>query len=311
MARPIAATAPNGGVASPRPNEICAPAERWDDTPTDPGPWDTDEDDDNEDDEANPRPPPLPPAVMGPSTTTYPRNLGWHLPNQKPCNEKGEPRKLSDITIHAITKHLTSYVIGRARPHCIVAWQERMGHALPFDKIFRSFGTPLSDATEERQWRKLVHRATFVRNRDPHAPTKKCRLCGRVDESILHVIRCAQATPLWRESIRFCTDVLGAPTPNYTHEAIILGMANGTTLLPEDSRAFLRHVYNHYYHDFANVEIKDSAFHPITTFDRAIRYFRDAAYRYGMKMKILYASRKYTTVKGTAPKEARERYPSL
>ena len=136
-----------GGVASPRPNEICAPAERWDDTPTDPGPWDTDEDDDNEDDEANPRPPPLPPAVMGPSTTTYPRNLGWHLPNQKPCNEKGEPRKLSDITIHAVTKHLTSYVIGRARPHCIVAWQERMGHALPFDKIFRSFGTPLSGAS--------------------------------------------------------------------------------------------------------------------------------------------------------------------
>ena len=30
-----------------------------------------------------------------------------------------------------------------------------------------------------------------------------------------------------------------------------------------------------------------------------------------MKMKILYASRKYTTLNGTAPKEARERYLSL
>ena len=46
-------------------------------------------------------------------------------------------------------------------------------------------------------------------------------------------------------------------------------MAGGTKLLPEDERAFLRHVYNHYYHDFANVEIKDIAFHPITTFDRS------------------------------------------
>ena len=65
------------------------------------------------------------------------------------------------------------------------------------------------------------------------------------------------------------------------------------------------------YHDFANVEIKGVTFRPITTFDRAIRSFRDAVYRYGMKMKILYASRKYTTLKGTAPKEARERYPNL
>ena len=142
---------------------------------------------------------------------------------------------------------------------------------------------------------------------ESHAPTKKCRLCGQVDESIIHIIRCEKAKPLWRESIRFCTDVLGAPTPTHTHEAIIFGMAGGTKLLPEDARAFLRHVYNHYYHDFANVEIKDIAFHPITTFDRAIRSFRDAGYRYGMKMKIMYASRKYTTLKGTAPKEARER----
>ena len=230
---------------------------------------------------------------------------------EKPSNEKGKPRKLSDITIHSVTKHLTSFVIGNAKPHCIKAWTERLGYALPFDKIFRSFGTPLSDATEERQWRKLVHRATFVRNRDPHAPTKKCRLCGQTDESILHIIRCEKAKPLWRESIRFCTEVLNAPTPTITPYAIIFGMVDGTKLLPEEARAFLRHVYNHYYHDFANVEIKGVAFHPITTFDRAIRSFRDAVYRYGMKMKILYASRKYTTLNGTAPKEARERYPSL
>ena len=30
-----------------------------------------------------------------------------------------------------------------------------------------------------------------------------------------------------------------------------------------------------------------------------------------MKMKILHASRRYTTLTDTAPKEARERYPSL
>ena len=50
--------------------------------------------------------------------------------------------------------------------------------------------------------------------------------------------------------------MLQSPIPGDTHEAIIFGTKSRTELLPEDTRAFLRHVYNHYYHDFANVEIK-------------------------------------------------------
>eukprot|EP00966_Prymnesium_polylepis_P303909 7020967-Prymnesium_polylepis.1 len=56
-------------------------------------------------------------------------------------------------------------IIGVKVPNCVKNWERDVGQNIPFDKVFASMGTPLSDATEERQWRKLIHRATFVRNR--------------------------------------------------------------------------------------------------------------------------------------------------
>ena len=58
----------------------------------------------------------------------------------------------------------------------------RIGVQLPFDIIWPTLGTPLSDATEEKEWRKMLQRAFFVRNRDTErikAGTTQCRLgCG-------------------------------------------------------------------------------------------------------------------------------------
>ena len=117
-------------------------------------------------------------------------------------------------------------------------------------------GTPLSDATEERQWRKLVHRATFVRNRKhKQAPQNQCRLCGRAEETIMHLFRCEKTKPLWKACVRFCVDTLGADTPNKLTDAIIFNMASPEKLLPEACCAFLRHAYNQFYHDFSNVDL--------------------------------------------------------
>eukprot|EP00966_Prymnesium_polylepis_P190870 4423478-Prymnesium_polylepis.1 len=88
-------------------------------------------------------------------------------------------------------------------------------------------GTPLSDATEERQWRKLVHRATFVRNRKhKQAPQNQCRLCGREEETIMHLFRCEKTKPLWKECISFCTDTLDADPPTKLPEAIIFNIVS-------------------------------------------------------------------------------------
>ena len=60
------------------------------------------------------------------------------------------------------------------RPNCEANWQSRIrGPPIPWEKIWPTLGTPLSDATEERNWRKLLHRAIFVRNRDPKAPCQR------------------------------------------------------------------------------------------------------------------------------------------
>ena len=37
--------------------------------------------------------------------------------------------------------------------------------------VWSSLGTPLSDPTEEKQWRKLLQRALNTRNRDTRAPS--------------------------------------------------------------------------------------------------------------------------------------------
>ena len=91
--------------------------------------------------------------------------------------------------------------------------------------------------------------------------------------------------------------------------AVIFGLKNRTELLSEPSRAFLRHVYNQFYHDFANVDIKAGTFIPEVTFDYALKSFRNAVLRYGMHFRTLYNSRYHSTLEGVAPKEAREKYP--
>ena len=65
-------------------------------------------------------------------------------------------------------------------------------------------------------------------------------------------------------------------------------MQSPNELLPEDSRAFLRHAYNQFYHDFSNVDLKDTNFYWHLTFSSALKSFRLAALRYGMNHRILY-----------------------
>ena len=99
-------------------------------------------------------------------------------------------------------------------------------------------------------------------------------------------------------------------TTRHTH-GYHLGMASRTELLPEEARALLRHAYNHFYHDFANVDLKNKAFHWELTYANALQSFRNAVYRYGMHFKILFNTRMHSTLQGAAPQEARDKYPNL
>ena len=111
--------------------------------------------------------------------------------------------------------------------------------------------------------------------------------------------------------MKFTRVVLQAPdAPNVT-KAIIFGQWTQTELGPEDARAFLRHAYGQFYHDFSNVDLKDHTFVWQYTYRNALLSFRDAALRYAHRIKVLHATRTYSTLPETTPLEARERYPNI
>jgi hypothetical protein len=66
-----------------------------------------------------------------------------------------------------------------------------------------------------------------------------------------------------------------------------------------------------FYHDFANVDLKGTAFHPQLTFTKALKSFRNAVLQYVMQHRLMYKNRCMTNLVDTAPEEARERYPRL
>lgn len=194
--------------------------------------------------------------------------------------------------------------------HCIHLWQQRLPFRVDFDQIFASFGTPLSDATEERQWRKLIHRATFVRGRDNRLTEQeqRCRMCNATKESMLHIIECRHAKPLWRTCLHFCHTVLGADKHTYITAAVIFGLWQPNVLGSTAARAFLRHAFGHFYRHLNYVDFNQQRFVWQRVYRDTLISFRAAALRYAGKLRLLHTRRLYTHQQDTAPREAYERF---
>ena len=174
-------------------------------------------------------------AVGPPITQAYPLNEGWHLPDQPPRKPSADAhaygddlRRLTDLTIHELTLHFTKRTTDGVRPNCEHAWETRLAppFPIPWKTVWASIGTPLSDPTEEKAWRKLLHRAINARNRHPTNPDKSCRLkCGCNDESMLHLIECMHARPLWSACAKFIQNTLGETTHRDLRMLIIFNLA--------------------------------------------------------------------------------------
>ena len=146
--------------------------------------------------------------------------------------------------------------------------KNRIGISIPFKRIWPTLGTPISDATEEKDWRKMLHRATFVRNRDPKAETHDCRLrCRCKDESMLHIVQCGKTKPFWKMVFRFIKDVFGEEPPINIPTAVIFNIDNlvDMTLYSIGARAFIRHAFSCFYKDFAKVSLDGKQFIPMYT----------------------------------------------
>ena len=98
---------------------------------------------------------------------------------------------------------------------------------------------------------------------------------------MLHLIQCLQAKPLWYAVLLLCRDVLEAPDMRRSIElAIIFNQANPKDMLPTAACAFIRHAFNCFYHDFANVD-KGYAFTWQRVYYDSLISFRSAVLLHG------------------------------
>ena len=134
--------------------------------------------------------------------------------------------------------------------------------SLNWMQIWRRLGTPLSDPTEEKTWRRLLHRAIDAKNRHSDLPDHNCRLlCGDPNESMLHMLRCSRVRPYWRACHSFATTVLGM-----THhardpcEVAAFNVDRNLKLINEASCAFFRHAVRWWYAALTRVHREGATF---------------------------------------------------
>ena len=256
-------------------------------------------------------------ALMGAYYECFPLNEGWYMRGQTPRHEDDTPRRLSDLTIHEITVILTERITSGTRPNCEHNWEYKKDGTLRFgvrlkfkwSDVWGSLGTPLSDPTEEKNWRRLLHRAIDARNRHKGAD-HRCRLrCGCQDESMLHMVTCRYSKSFWAACIAFCTNVLHEPADmSDTAKAIIFNVGRDHQLLSMPTRAFLRHAVRWWYASMTKVHKEGTIVSSQTCFHATLLKFREAVIRKCVGIRRHFIHRVHTRLTAVVPEEERAKY---
>eukprot|EP00964_Phaeocystis_antarctica_P128559 scaffold92333_cov105-Phaeocystis_antarctica.AAC.1 len=161
-----------------------------------------------------------------------------------------------------MTTYLTNELIGDVRPNSEENWNKRVSYTIPWKRVWASLGTPLSDATEEKQWRKLLQRALNTRNRDSRAPSNRCRLGCNCEESMLHLAQCPRTTALWGTLLSALH--FDEKTPDHKdiapmERAVIFGIqSTKLALLTMATRAAFRHAWRALYRNLTLVDMQNT-----------------------------------------------------
>ena len=191
--------------------------------------------------------------IAGTEDSVFPLNEGWIL-------EGSKHTRLTEIfKIHNMTQYLTMRIVGDAKPNAEDNWNKRVSYPIPWKRVWASLGTPLSDPSEEKQWRKLLQRALNTRNRDTRAPSKRCRLGCNCDESMLHLAQCPKTARLWKLLLS-ALQAFDETPPQWglrpLERAIIFGIRDDSlALLPMVTRATFRHAWQALYRNLTLVDV--------------------------------------------------------
>ena len=132
---------------------------------------------------------------------------------------------------------------------------------------------------------------------------------------MLHLLKCQQIKPFWKACLKFTTNTLQTPPPMNATLAIAFGQwypaHSPDPLGPAIARAFLRHAFNHLYHDFSNVDLKRLSFKWQRVYLSALISFREAARRRGQAFRQLFASRMHTSLPGIPPEDELKAFPTV
>ena len=163
------------------------------------------------------------------------------------------------------------------RPNCEGNWNSRVSYSINWKLVWKSLGTPISDPTEEKTWRKMLHRAIIVRSRFPNAPSHACRLGCGCTERMLHLAQCPVIDKVWCAMCDMLQD-MNVPAPEGMERAILFGQWTDTTLGPACARAVFRHTWGAVYRHLVRVETDNVPFSDtavvrdaLTSIVRAIR----------------------------------------
>ena len=92
--------------------------------------------------------------------------------------------------------------------------------------------------------------------------------------------------------------------------AILFNQDQQKDMLPDSACAFIRHAFNIFYHDFANVE-KGHIFVWQKVYYRALTSFRRAAIRYAGKIRLQHTHRIYTDLTAEVSEESRKKFEQV
>ena len=224
--------------------------------------------------------------IAGTENSTFPLNEGWSLPGSKHTT-------LTELfSISNMTTYLTNELIGDARPNSEENWNKRVSYTIPWKRVWASLGTPLSDATEEKQWRKLLQRALNTRNRDSRALSNRCRLGCNCEESMLHLAQCPRTTALWGtllSALHFDEKTPDHKAIKRMERAVIFGVQDDTlALLPMTTRAAFRHAWRALYRNLTLVDMQNTPFSLHRVVYETLTSLRDATLRHARAHVIAY-----------------------
>ena len=125
---------------------------------------------------------------------------------------------------------------------------------------------------------------------------------------MLHLIQCWHTRPLWIAVLGICHRILQAPDMRTAIErAIIFNQANPKDMLPTAACAYIRHAFNCFYHDFANVD-KGHTFTWQRVYYDSLISFRSAVLRHAERMRRMHTHRVHTSLPEEVSQEDRDKF---